>query len=83
MSNDIEKLKTVHDIRTVLAEEIVKLRNGSTTPANVNAIVNASGKILGTVKLEMEYNKLLGKIPEIPFIGVGKKNLPSLSDKKP
>jgi len=41
---------------------------GKTTPANVNAITNATGKILSTVKLEMEYAKLLGKVPNIEFI---------------
>ena len=69
------ELKTVTDIRSVLSEEIVKLRNGDTTAVNVNAIVNATGKILSSVKLEMEYNKLVGKMPEIPFIRTGKKKL--------
>ena len=57
-------------LREILAEEITKLRNGETTPANVNAVTNATGKILSTVKLEMEYHKLLGKTPEIEFIKV-------------
>ena len=67
------ELKTVNDMRSILSEEIVKLREGSTTAANVNAIVNATGKILSTVKLEMEYNKLVGKMPDISFIPAGKK----------
>lgn len=57
-------------LREILAEEITKLRNGETTPANVNAVTNATGKILSTVKLEMEYHKLLGKTPEIEFIKI-------------
>lgn len=36
--------------------------------AEVNAIVNATGKILATVKMEIEYNKLIGKTPNIDFI---------------
>ena len=66
------ELKTVNDMRIMLTEEIIKLRNGETSAANVNAIVNATGKILSTVKMEIEYNKLLGKVPTIPFIQVGK-----------
>jgi len=61
-------IKTVNDLRCILAEEIEKIRNGNTTAANVNAIVNATGKILTTVKMEIEYNKLIGKTPIIPFI---------------
>ena len=77
------ELKTVNDMRTMLTEEIVKLRNGETNAANVNAIVNATGKILSTVKMEIEYNKLLGKVPIIPFIETGKKVLEApKTDKK-
>ena len=65
----------INNLRTILAEEIEKLRDGSTTPANVNAITNATGKILSTVKLEMEYHKLLGKTPEIDFIKVNDKKM--------
>lgn len=68
MSMGVENIKTVNDLRSILAEEIAKIRAGTTTAANVNAITNATGKILSTVKMEIEYNKLLGKTPHIPFI---------------
>lgn len=59
---------TMNDIRAVLTDEIMKIREGNTTAANVNAISNATGKILSTVKLEMEYHKLIGKTPHIPLL---------------
>ena len=62
------EIRTINDLRAILAEEIAKLRAGETTAANVNAVTNATGKILSTVKIEMEYNKLCGKSHEIPFI---------------
>jgi hypothetical protein len=65
---EIQGVKTINDLRVILAEEIEKIRSGKTTAANVNAIVNATGKILTTVKMEIEYNKLLGKTPHIDFI---------------
>jgi len=61
-------IKTINDIRVILAEEIQKIREGQTTAANVNAITNATGKILSTIKLEIEYGKLIGTVPVIPFI---------------
>lgn len=64
----MQSIKTVNDLRVILAEEIEKIRSGQTTAANVNAIVNATGKILTTVKMEIEYNKLIGKTPNIDFI---------------
>ena len=64
----MQAILNVNDIRTILSEEIVRIRAGETTAANMNAIVNATGKILTTVKMEIEYNKLIGKTPNIEFV---------------
>jgi len=61
-------MKNMNDIRQMLAEEIQKLRDKQTTPANVNAIVNATGKILSTIKMEIDYAKLTNKHAKIDFI---------------
>ncbi|MEE8323610.1 MAG: hypothetical protein V3R57_08310 [Candidatus Bathyarchaeia archaeon] len=63
-----DHIANVVDLRQILAEEIHKVRNEQTTAASVNAIVNASGKILVTVKMELDYAKLLGITPKIDFI---------------
>ena len=76
-----DELKTVTDVRRVLTEEIEKLRKGDSTAASVNAVVNAVGKILSSVKLEIEYNKIIGKTPDIPFIRSGRKALPDSKEK--
>lgn len=52
-------------MRTILWESIEGIRSGKSSPAQVNAISNACGKFLGTIKLELEYNKLTGKTPKI------------------
>jgi hypothetical protein len=62
------ELATVNDLRMILADEIKKIRAGETTAANVNAVVNASGKIFTSIKMELEYAKLIGHTPNIPFI---------------
>ena len=61
----------LHGLRGILAEEIVRLRAGETTAANVNAVTNATGKIIATVKLEMEYYKMIGRTPNIPMLTEG------------
>ncbi len=66
-------IKRIDDLRRILSEEITKLRKGETTAASVNAITNASGKILSSVKLEIEYGKLLGTTPVIGFIAPAEK----------
>lgn len=70
-------MKNMDEIRTMLCEAIEDLKSEKTTAANVNAVVNATGKILSTIKLEMEYAKLIGKQPKFDFIKSGGKSLDS------
>ena len=60
---------TLDEIRAILSDEIHKIRDGETSAAAVNAVSNATGKILSSVKLEMEYFKMVGKTPNIPLLG--------------
>ncbi len=59
----------INDIREDLMGDVIRLRAGETSAANVNAICNAYGKILQTVKMQMEYARLTGQTPEIPLLG--------------
>jgi len=63
-----QSTKNLNDLRTILCEEIDKLREGKTTPASINAITNATGKVFSSIKLQMEYAKLVGKKPDIEFV---------------
>jgi len=62
------QISTVNDLRTVLAEQINRIRNNEATPAQVNAVTNATGKILSSIRMEIEYCKLVGETPHIDFI---------------
>lgn len=66
-------MQNMNDIRAMLCDEIQRLRENKTKPADVNAITNATGKILSTIKLEMEYAKLLNKQPDVAFIQLSDK----------
>ena len=57
--------RTLSDLRDILADEIEKIRAGKTTPANVNAVTNATGKILQSIRIEIDVAKLTGKKPYI------------------
>lgn len=56
---------SLDDIRQILSDGIRDLRSGTSSPANINALSNATGKILSSVKLEMEYYKAIGRRPHI------------------
>lgn len=69
MSNvKIMKQLSLGELRSILSEQIERIRDGQATAANVNAISNATGKILSSVKLELEYHKMVGKTPNIPSL---------------
>jgi len=73
------ELNNMDDLRDVLITQIKKLDDKSTTPAVANAIFNGVGKILSTVKLEIEHSryvrKLDGALPlrvsNMPPLGTG------------
>lgn len=74
-------MKTMNDIRELLAEQMDALKQEKTTAGTVNAMCNATGKFLATIKLEMEFARMVGKQPEGVFWKgmVGKQPLPGSS----
>lgn len=64
----MSELKTSTDLRTLLTVELKKVTSGQTTPAVANAAANLCGKIVSSVKMELEYCKMVGKTPHIDFI---------------
>lgn len=62
------KSLTIIELREELSAAILGIKEGKQTAANANAITNAVGKILSTVKLEMEYCKITGKPAKIKLL---------------
>jgi hypothetical protein len=59
---------TAADLLQVNGETIQRLRSGDMTPANANAIVNATSAMLRIVKMQMDYARLTGTTPNIPML---------------
>jgi len=59
---------TAKDLLDALGENIARLRDGDTTPAIANAIVNSSAGMLRIVKYQMDYAKATNRIPNIPML---------------
>ena len=72
-------MKSMTDIRELLAEQMDALKQEKTTSSTVNAMCNATGKFLATIKLEMEFARMVGKQPQGTFWQgmVGTKPLPA------
>lgn len=62
-------MKNVIELRTELCEVFDKIRADEIDIIKAGELVNAAGKIINSVKLELEYAVLRKEIPIIEFLG--------------
>lgn len=62
-------MKTMQEIRGILCEQMDAIKDNTTTPNKANSIINAVGKLLHSVRIELEYAKLTGKAPSMKMLG--------------
>lgn len=55
------QIKNTENVRKVIADEIELVRKGDSNPARANAIANLIGKLLNSVKLDIEVHKYFAK----------------------
>ena len=58
----------IEKMRTILSEQLVQLRSGKKDVKVANAMCNTAGKIIGCIRLELEYAKLIGATPTMKFL---------------
>lgn len=58
----------ITELRTVLCETIAAVRAKEITPDAAEAVSNASGKIVASLRVELEYRRMRGEVPVLPFI---------------
>ena len=56
------KINDMNDLREVILDQIKGLKSKETTPAVANAVFNGVGKVLSTVKMEIEYSRYIKKL---------------------
>lgn len=61
-------ITNVEELREFLSKELVRVSTGEITPATANASANLAGKVLSSVKMELEYNRMAGASPNIAFL---------------
>ena len=59
---------TTKELRAVLCDTIASVRDKTMTPDAAQAISNASGKIIASLRVELEYRRLRGEVPSLRFI---------------
>jgi hypothetical protein len=61
--------KDINQLRDQLLDAFDWVKGDPRRANQVKEMTNAAGKILGTIKAQMEYSMLKGEEPEIPFMG--------------
>lgn len=61
--------KTITELREQLLDAFDWVKADPRRANQVKEMTNAAGKILGTVKAQMEYSLLKGEEPDIAFLG--------------
>lgn len=61
-------MKNITDLRNELTRVFTDLRSGNTTYQVAGELNNSCGKILSSLKVEMEYYALREEKPEIKFL---------------
>lgn len=65
-------MKNIHEVRDELASVYQGLKNGDIKHHDAAEMNNSLGKIIGSLKVELEYYALRKEAPNIPFLA-GKK----------
>lgn len=65
-------MKNIQDLRDDLLANYEKTKTGEISVGLAKELSNSAGKIIATVKTQLEYNKYVGDTSEIPFMKVEK-----------
>ena len=61
--------KNIIELRNDLLESFEQVKKDPRRLAQAGELANTAGKIIGSIKLEMEYSLMRNEEPEIPFLG--------------
>lgn len=63
------KPKDINELRDQLLDAFEAVKTDPRRAHQVKEMTNAAGKVLGTLKAQLEYSLLKGEEPDIPFMG--------------
>lgn len=61
-------MKNINELRQSLGDNYTQMKSGKMKIALGKELSNAAGKILNSVKVELEYAKMLNEKPDIDFL---------------
>jgi hypothetical protein len=73
--------KNIEELRIELTDAFDQVRKDPKRVFQVDAVVNAAGKIISSLKLELQYAELRKEMPDIEFLNY--KNRKTMAPPKP
>lgn len=61
-------ITNMRELREFLSDNMQKHKAGSILAADINASANMAGKILSSVKIELEHSRITGSTKSIDFL---------------
>lgn len=61
-------ITNVKQLRAALCDTIAAVRAKEITPDAAEAVSNASGKIVASIRVELEYRRMRGEVPLLGFM---------------
>lgn len=63
--------KDITELRVQLLDAFDWVKQDPRRANQVKEMTNAAGKIIGSIKIQLEYSVIRGEEPDIPFMGKG------------
>jgi len=61
-------ITNINELRAVLCDTISAARANEITPDSAEAVSNAAGKIVGSLRVELEYRRMRNEVPQLAFM---------------
>lgn len=58
----------IEEMQAKLMRQIELLDAGDGDPERCNAMANAAGKLIGTIRLQMDFARMIGVKPNLPLL---------------
>jgi hypothetical protein len=76
------KIKTIEELRIYALETLERLRDGEIDTAHAGVVGKVCESAISTVKAQLEYARMIGEDPNIPFMNTHGKLLNAPSSHK-
>lgn len=61
-------MKNVMELQKELSDLFINLKEGDVEPKVASEMNNTAGKIINSIKVQLEYATLIGKTPNVKFL---------------